>query len=791
MPAADPLVVALTGLLLKATAIVSLAFVTHAALGRWVSASGRHLVMTLATVMLLALPFVSRVVPAWPVPILQVAAAPAPVASGVTGVSSGAVFNEATATDASGVVASPTASQPVPANRPVTRVPWNVVALAVYVFGVVAMLGHLALQRWRVHALGRAARAVTDPAWQALLAEGTRALGVRRTVRLLRSRTGTMPMTFGTRRPAILLPATADTWDDDRRRAVVLHELAHVARLDCLTQWGACLMRAVYWCHPGAWWMVSRVRLDREFACDDLVLAAGAPPQEYARHLLDIAYTFGGGRAPALAVRMARRSQLEGRLTALLDRSRVRHRPSRPARMATTAGAFAVLLPLASATAPTPLATPDVASGHATATAGAPVARANAQARVSAEPHVAALPRTTDLAPLTVLLPAGAAVTRGQAAATAGTSDGCTWEVGPGNADTVHFSIRQGRSQSGRNVMLSQLEGLTAAQLGATGPVRFVVTRDAGTFSFEGTARGGVAAGVCSFAPSPTFGAELAKRGVTGLTPEDQLQMARHDVSLAFVDELRTQKYATPSVADLVKAGQHGVHLTYLKGMAELGYATGTLAPLITLRDHGVTPEYARALASLGYSKLPIDQLQRARDHGVTPAYVQGMRDAGHGTLTLDQLVTTRDHGVTPEFGKAMAAAGYTGVALDQLVRVRDHGVTPDYIRDMKALGIGGPLEDLVRARDHGVTPDYVRGLEGLGYAKLALDQLIRMRDHGVTPSFVKEIQALGYKGLTPDELVTLRDHGLTASRISRINAKAGSPLSVSDLRHAAARGMH
>ena len=45
-----------------------------------------------------------------------------------------------------------------------------------------------------------------------------------------------MPMAFGTRRPAILIPATADTWPEDRRRAVILHELAHVARYDCLTQ---------------------------------------------------------------------------------------------------------------------------------------------------------------------------------------------------------------------------------------------------------------------------------------------------------------------------------------------------------------------------------------------------------------------------------------------------------------------------------------------------------------------------------------------------------------------------
>lgn len=742
----------MTGLFIKATLVIALAMAAHLAPGRWLSASARHLVTTLAILMLLALPVLSLVLPSWSLPVPPVAARAAVQA---TDDDSADVVPGSAALDAADVAPAVTTV----GTAPVTRVPWNVVAVAVYALGVVAMLLQLGVQRWRLHQLAQEAQPVTDPAWLALVDEGARSVGVQRAVRLLRSRTGAMPMTFGTRRPAILLPATADTWDDDRRRAVVLHELAHVARFDCLTQWCACAMRAVYWCHPGAWWLVARVRLDREFACDDLVVATGARPHEYARHLLDIAYTFGGGTAPALAVRMARRSQLEGRLRALLDRTRARHSLSRSAQAASTAGAFALVLPLASAGVPA--AVPAVQT-----TRSAPVL------------GVAALAPTTALDALM------------EAPQTASLSDSCTWEISPGkSADTWQLSMRHGRSQSGRSVPASSLEGLTAAQLSSGGPVKFVIRRDAGTFTFEGTARGGVAAGVCSVNLSTTFGPELAKRGISGLTPEDQLEMARHDVSLAFVDELRTQKYATPTTADLVKAGQHGVHLTYLRGMGALGYSTGTLAPLIKLRDHGVTPEYAKALASFGYSKLPVDQLQRARDHGVTPDYVQGMRDAGHGSLTLDQLITARDHGVTPEYGKALAAAGYTNVPFEQLVRVRDHGVSADYVRDMKALGLSGSLEDLVTARDHGVTPDYVRGLGELGYRKLSHDQLRRLRDHGVTPSFVKDIQGVGYTGLTPEDLVTLRNHGLTADRIRKINARAGSQLSVTALRDAAARG--
>ena len=87
-----------------------------------------------------------------------------------------------------------------------------------------------------------------------------------------------------------------------------------------------------------------------ELACDDRVIAVGTGPREYAGHLLEIAYSFGGHRAPALAVTMARPRQLEGRMLAALDSNRNRQTPSRRTRVVLTVISVVVLAALSAVT---------------------------------------------------------------------------------------------------------------------------------------------------------------------------------------------------------------------------------------------------------------------------------------------------------------------------------------------------------------------------------------------------------------------------------------------------------
>ena len=209
----------------------------------------------------------------------------------------------------------------------------------IWAAGVLLVLGRLLLGMVRVRAIVGEAVPVTDPEWLALLRRVAHPLGVYRRVTLRTGPAGAVPVTCGILAPVIILPEDAEDWDDERRALVLTHELAHVRRLDVLTHIvGQCAV-ALFWFHPLAWLAAARMRLERERACDDLVLGSGARPSRYAGDLLDLVQTLNGPTAPAAAaLAMARRTEIEGRLLSILDAA-VRRGPLGARRIA---GALAV-----------------------------------------------------------------------------------------------------------------------------------------------------------------------------------------------------------------------------------------------------------------------------------------------------------------------------------------------------------------------------------------------------------------------------------------------------------------
>lgn len=190
-------------------------------------------------------------------------------------------------------------------------------------------------------------------AWTRLEA-ARREVGVSRDVRLVVSAQVAVPATWGFMRPVVVLPEEYLDWSEETLDRVFLHELAHIARGDCVWYLVGDLARAVHWFNPLAWLAVKNLRLESERACDDRVLDAVNGPSAYAADLVAMvrSVTRSGG-VPRAALAMAQPGGITDRVGAILDPARSRSRVTAPAIVLIGTAALAMVL---SATVVTPSA---------------------------------------------------------------------------------------------------------------------------------------------------------------------------------------------------------------------------------------------------------------------------------------------------------------------------------------------------------------------------------------------------------------------------------------------------
>lgn len=322
------------------------------------TASLRHVLWSLAIVGAVMIPVLSRLAPfhlaVWPSPDAGVAHFPrgtSPKADrGTMPVPPSSTEYQTDAAPGDGVASRP--STTTASNRLVAAartIPWLPVLAVVWALGALILLARLVVGLTIVQRVASRARDITDADWRAAIDRSVHATGVRVPIAVRFSDEVPVPYTCGLARPIVVLPTSANEWNAERREAVLLHEFAHISRGDLAMNILSHVMRAMYWLNPLAWLAAHRLRVEGERACDDTVLRAGAKPSDYADHLLSIVRSVGRP-VPKVALAMARGSDFEGRLLAILEPGVPRARLGR-ARTAGLATIFlAALMPLAAMT---------------------------------------------------------------------------------------------------------------------------------------------------------------------------------------------------------------------------------------------------------------------------------------------------------------------------------------------------------------------------------------------------------------------------------------------------------
>ena len=321
---------------------------------RGASSAARRLVLALALGGALVLPAVAAIAPAWRVE--------APSAVAALG---GAPFVESLEDAA---IASSTLPREAPerARGSTARPSASTLGLGlvtIWAVGALLVLARLGVGIARTRAIVR--RAGRAPEWARAIARAERATGFRAVVSATDELDG--PAVTGFLTSVVLVPRSSAAWTEERRHAVLLHEIAHVRQADCLVHLVAQLACAVHWFDPLAWMALRRLRIERELAADDAVITAGACASHYAEDLLALAGVAAGRDAPPGALGMAERSELSSRIIAIVARERPRRPLSRAGTAGLVAGAAATLFAVACATpsAPEPASTPSPAAESA------------------------------------------------------------------------------------------------------------------------------------------------------------------------------------------------------------------------------------------------------------------------------------------------------------------------------------------------------------------------------------------------------------------------------------------
>jgi beta-lactamase regulating signal transducer with metallopeptidase domain len=174
---------------------------------------------------------------------------------------------------------------------------------AQYIFGSWALLALIGTGRvlrglWRVRALKKSCVPVNAEQ----LASLTAAIAPSsRRFRICASERIHVPAALGFFHPAIVLPTwTLRDLSPEELHTVVLHEAAHLDRWDDWTNLLQKIIRALLFFHPAVWWIDSRLSVEREISCDDVVLVRSTSARQYAACLVSLAEKTYARRSLAL-----------------------------------------------------------------------------------------------------------------------------------------------------------------------------------------------------------------------------------------------------------------------------------------------------------------------------------------------------------------------------------------------------------------------------------------------------------------------------------------------------------
>lgn len=163
------------------------------------------------------------------------------------------------------------------------------IIVAFYIIGIFLQLfiilkGYHQLSKYKTEQLSNI------PAdWAAIFNQVAQKLGIKKMIQFHLSAIINVPLVIGYLKPVVLFPiALVNQLDNEQVEAILIHELSHVRRNDFLLNLVKTAIETLLFFNPFVWMAGRFIHIEREHACDDLVLKVTGKPLNYAHALLKL-----------------------------------------------------------------------------------------------------------------------------------------------------------------------------------------------------------------------------------------------------------------------------------------------------------------------------------------------------------------------------------------------------------------------------------------------------------------------------------------------------------------------
>ncbi|RYF20477.1 MAG: M56 family metallopeptidase, partial [Flavobacteriales bacterium] len=182
------------------------------------------------------------------------------------------------------------------------------ILVAIYLIGIVLQLSVLLMGYAKLKQLKRASTIKVPAVWKTIFDMTVFQLKLQKPISFYLSEKVNVPLVIGFFKPVILFPvALATQLDQKQVEAILIHELSHIRRNDYLLNLLKTFIETLLFFNPFVWLTTKLIQIEREHACDDLVVALTETPLTYAQALLKLEIL--KEQSPALAMAATGKNQ--------------------------------------------------------------------------------------------------------------------------------------------------------------------------------------------------------------------------------------------------------------------------------------------------------------------------------------------------------------------------------------------------------------------------------------------------------------------------------------------------